>query len=203
MGWGKIWMENKTKPWAKQKELLKEVVPTPERIVQTAKEIEHEMTKYLFILEYLTAGRVSEITGDAQRQHPGLTRDDFKVEIIQGRKFLIIDVPNRKNRAQKRKTIPVPLDRTHTKELCEILFNYLNGLPPGQPAIPFGRHRAYQLMTKHLEVNNHFIRHVRLTHAIQHDNLNDSLLVMLAGWSDSRPLKKYKHLRVEDLASRL
>jgi len=180
----------KKKPWGVQKELQKQEIPTPGDIRVIAGNIKDLRVRALFIMLYLTAGRISEVCYD-------LKKKDLELVHKRGRDVLLIKLKNLKNRTRKFKTIPVPLDKE--LELIQMLNEYLGTVHEDEPLFDFGKIRAHQLLMKHVGFNNHWLRHVRLTHLTAYYDFPDQLLVRFAGWSDSRPAKSYSELRWSDI----
>jgi len=68
-------METKNKPWARQRILKKQDIPNQETIYNMALEFKNPSHRTLFILAYLTAGRISEIV-----RQPNLRKNKYKME---------------------------------------------------------------------------------------------------------------------------
>ena len=68
-------METKNKPWARQKILKKQDIPSQETIYNMALEFKNHSHRTLFIIAYLTAGRISEIV-----RQPNLKKNKYKME---------------------------------------------------------------------------------------------------------------------------
>jgi len=183
-------MENKNKPWAIQKELQKNEIASYGDVKVIASNISNVRTRALFILLYLTAGRISELCME-------LRKKDLNMVYKKGRDVLLIRIVNRKNKKRKWKTIPIPIDKEET--LLKLLNEYLRDLNENDVLFNFGKVRAYQLLMKETGFNNHWIRHIRLSHLVIYHDFNDQLLTRFAGWTDSRPAKHYIELRWTDI----
>lgn len=67
----------KNKPWSSQKKLKKEEIPTQEELIVIARQIKNLQERALFILIYLTGGRISEVV-----REPYLRKVEYKKEIV-------------------------------------------------------------------------------------------------------------------------
>jgi len=67
----------KNKPWATHKQLKKEEIPSKEQVIAMARNIKHLRERALFIIGYLTGGRISEIV-----REPYLRKVEYKKEIV-------------------------------------------------------------------------------------------------------------------------
>ena len=63
---------------------------------------------------------------------------------------------------------------------------------------PFGKIRAYQLIRGTVGWNNHWIRHIRLTHLVVYHDFNEQLLLRFAGWTTTLPAQNYMEIRWVD-----
>ena len=106
-------------------------------------------------------------------------------------------MPNRKHKTRHFKDIPIPLDREEV--LLELLNQYLKTLKNTDVLFNFGRTYAYRLIRQAVGWNNHWIRHLRLTHLVLNHDFNEQLLVRFAGWTNSLPAKQYMEIRWTDI----
>jgi len=192
------------RPWDNQKIRQRlEEQPTHQEIIQIAKAIHRPEVRAAFILMYLTAGRNSEITKNklqiqGKKVTQGLKRKDIKFTTDnKEREIMILNLPNRKHRQRHFKTIPIPIEKERV--LISILNNYLKGLSPEEYVVPLTKHYASRLVLRHSGMNPHYLRHIRLTHLVINEDFNEQLLVLFAGWTDSRPAKNYMELRWKDI----
>jgi len=179
------------KPWGNQKELKKKDIPSREEVLIMAQSLQDARLQALFIILYLTAARIREVVKVLK------AGDIIKTEYGE-RKLILITIPNKKNRERTQKHIPIPIDKE--RDLLELMLPYVNSFENNEDVLfPFSGTRAYQLIEKHLKINPHWIRHIRLTHLITLHDLNEVLLNRFAGWTDSRPAKHYMELRWKDI----
>lgn len=188
-------------PWSKQSYLKKERIPSVENILDLVKGIRNKQSQALFIITYLTAGRMQEIVryDRHDEKRPSIRHSDFKIVNKNDRTILLIDLRNEKNKVKHRKYIPIPLDISFNKELWNLLVDYLNECDT-QELFPFGYKKAYKILTSITDNwNPHFIRHIRLTHLVTVYGYREHQLTLYAGWTDARPAKCYLEMRWEDL----
>jgi len=186
----KLWEKTSYKPWGLQKELKQQRIPHEGDIKVIAANIQNIRTRALFILLYLTAGRVSELCYDVKKK-------DITFQHMRGRAVLLINMPNRKHKLRHFKDIPIPIDKEQV--LLELLNQYLKTLSDNDVLFNFGRTRAYQLVRKATGWNNHWLRHLRATHLVLNHDFNEQLLIRFMGWTNSLPAKHYMELRWSDI----
>lgn len=114
-----------------------------------------------------------------------------------GRRIMLINMQNRKNKQHKRKNIPILVDKE--TGFVNIIKTYLNSVGHDQALFPFSKTRAYQLLDKHLGWNPHYFRHLRATHLVTIHNLDSFSLLKMMGWTDLRPAQKYVRLNWRDI----
>ena len=88
----------KNKPWATHKQLKKEEMPSKEQVIAMARKIKHLRERALFIIAYLTGGRISEIV-----REPYLRKVEYRKEIVTdgaGNKKEVISRTNNKSAIQ-------------------------------------------------------------------------------------------------------
>ena len=208
--------------WSRQKDLKRDEIPSIEAILNIVNGIENPRDRALFVLAYLTAGRISEITDYKQyvyirlnpnekpakyrkefvRRYAGITKKNMVKTESSGREILLIDLPNRKNDGRPRKKLPVTLDKDYNIELVNILLNYIKTKEEDEALFPITPTRAWQIISKY-GYNPHFLRDIKLTHLVIYNNFNDQELIKYAGWSDGRPAKNYIQLRYDDMVKKL
>jgi len=182
-----------THPWRLAEELKEEAIPTVEEVKELALSIPNERTRALFVMGYLTAGRISEILE--------IQKKDLKPEKVDGRDVLLIRMANRKNRKNKHKEIGIPID-THI-DFIRILGSYTNQLNPIDLLFDFSKTEAYKLLKENYNINPHYLRHIRITHLVRDYELDPYSIEMIAGWSNLLPLEAYKHLKWKDATRKL
>lgn len=209
--------------WKNQKKLLEKDIPSIVEINNIARNITDMRARALFILAYLTAGRISELvkyykikygkhigTNDSGKKRTiynwserhvierteGITKGAIqKINNKEGRTFLLVTLPNRKNRKLKIKKLAIPIDKEG--ELIDFLYEYLGTKEYNEPLFPFTPQRAWQILRKY-GYNPHYLRHVRLTHLVTVYNFNEHMLRRFAGWTDTRPARFYIEIKWQD-----
>ncbi len=185
-----LWEPTDYQPWGLQESLKKKKIPHQGDIRVIAANIDNIRTRALFIMMYLTAGRVSELCYE-------LKKKDLTFQYKNGRAVLLISMPNKKHKKRHFKDIPIPLDKEEV--LLEMLNEYLKTLSDEDPLFNFGKIRAYQLIRQSTGWNNHWVRHVRATHLVLYHDFNEQLLIKFMGWTNSLPAKHYMELRWSDI----
>jgi len=188
------WEKTAFKPWGLQSSLKLLKIPSENDIKVLAANISDIRTRALFIMLYLTAGRVTEVVGSA------LKKSDIELKYKQNRAVMLIKMPNRKHKTRHWKDIPIPLDKEGV--LIKLLNEYLKTKYTEDALFKFGKIRSYQLIRGATGFNNHWIRHLRLTHLVMNYDFNEQLLVRFAGWTNSLPAKEYMELRWTDILSK-
>lgn len=173
------------KPWSHQNKLKQQPIPDQQQLLIQINTVPNQRDKALCAFAYLTGGRISEIIKEVQKKH---LEDGW----LDGKKVLLIDMPNRKNKKRHRKKIPILVDRE--KDFINIIEEYINTLQLEDVLFNFNKHRAYQIIRKHLDMNCHFLRDIRLTHLVTKHDLNGHQVKLYAGWSDTRPADTYIQL---------
>ncbi len=180
-------------PWRKAEQIKEEEIPTIQQIKELCLSQPDERTRALFAMTYITAGRISEILE--------IKKSDMKPEQVDGRKVLLIRMPNRKSRKYKHKEIGIPID-THN-DFIRIIGTYTNQLQPEETLFPISKTRAYKILKDHYNINPHYLRHVRVTHFIRDYELDPYSIQAITGWSNLLPLESYKHLKWKDATRKL
>lgn len=218
--------------WKNQKLKQKEHIPTPAEILEIIKCYEDKRHQALFVIAYLTAGRISELVrykkikypskrvyiiknGKKRRRkiqdyknkkvyevQPGVLKRQVQ-QIQQGdKRIVLIRLRNLKNRTKKEKDIPITIDNPENTEMLKIFADYTNSLFPHEELFPFEYHNAWRIISAS-GYNCHFLRHIRLTHLVTLHDFTDQQLRIFAGWSDSRPSKSYIEANWTDLIKKL
>ena len=196
-------------------------------ILIVADSLTKQRDKALFVLEYLTGGRVSELVGDG-----GVRKRQFELRTLSdGKEYLFItklpvlkkydfkkDPETGKKITIKRNTIrdvPIPIHKE--KELYNILNEYLETLNHNDILFPFSRYTAWLIISTILSYlkpkadpekkqnrmmnANHYLRHVRTTHLIKYYGMTMYQVMKFMGWSNTRQIERtYGHLFVDDIA---
>jgi hypothetical protein len=193
------------KPWGNQKALKEVRVPNINEIVLMAEGINKPNVRALFVLSYLTAGRICELVRYNRNgiKKDAVKRKDFVMTEKNGRKVILVTLRNEKNRKRALKDIPIPLDREDNIALFNLIKPYLDSIPMEVEVFPFSYQYAYKQIRKITDWNPHWFRHIRATHLVTMYGLNEQLLIRYMGWTDSRPAKHYSELRWEDLLDKL
>jgi integrase len=190
------------KPWDKQIYAKKEKIPTVNGILDLAKSISNDRDRCLFVLTYLTAGRMQELVrySGKDENRDSVKGGDIEIKEKNGRKVLLINLRNEKHLTRHRKDLPVPLDIKENQLFFELISGYLESIEDNEEVFKIGYKRAYVIITQiNPYWNPHFIRHIRLTHLVTVYGYREHQLMLYAGWSDPRPAKHYLELRWEDL----
>ena len=193
------------RPWDKQKYIRKEKIPGVNDIISIAKSVRNDRNRCLFVLTYLTAGRLQELVRYKGRykkkgeERSSIRRDDIKIEERMGRSILLINLRNEKHLKKHRKNIPVPLDISENQVFFSLISGYLDTLEKDEELFSIGYKRGYVILSKINRWNPHWLRHIRLTHLVTIYNYREHQLMLYAGWSDNRPARHYLELRWEDL----
>lgn len=194
-------------------------IPTHDDMLAIAKSIEDKRDRALFVLAYLTAGRINEILPKKfilrrkldketkatakwreEINYPGITKKDIEFKRHHDRDFLVITMLNEKNKKKTIKTLPTPIDKEG--EFVSILYDYLVTCNDADVLFPFSDVTAWKKI-KRIGFNPHFLRHIRTTHLITFLKLSRQAIIEYLGWSDDRPLRTYAHLFWTDLADEM
>jgi len=189
--------ELKNPAWSKQSFLKEERIPTIPEVIEIASGIEKDRDRALFVLAYLTAGRIREIVRNKEK--PSIRKNDLEIKDVKGRKILLINMRNQKNKEKKRKELPVPLDIKENAIFWNLLIPHLNTLSNEEELFPITYQTAYYILDRISGWNCHWFRHIRLTHLVVEYDYGAFQLMMYAGWSDLRPAKNYLEMRWTDL----
>ena len=149
----------------------------------------------LISMLYLTGSRISELLV--------LKKWQISKQNIQGKDFLVLEkMTVLKRRTEKvMRTVLIPIERE--KDLCKIVVEYINTVPPEDLVFKMTRQRAWQIVSKLTGQFNHFFRHSRVTHLITIYGFNAQELKKFFGWASSKMADSYSHLDITDLARKL
>ena len=203
------------KPWSHQASLKREPIPTQNELLTSIDLIPSKRDRALVAIAYLTGGRISELVREENLKkttykkgkvykvdtikldYKGITKKNMTIQKIKGDSLLVIDIQNRKNKNRLRKTIPIPIAKE--QKFVDVIGEYTITLNANDPLFTFNKHRAYQIMRQHMNMNCHFFRDIRATHLVTLHGLGDFKLVKYMGWSDARPASRYVQLDWKDI----
>ena len=168
-------------------------LPNYDEIYTLIKDIDDIIARSFIAATYLCAGRISEVLSMRKKD---ISMKSFNVN-GKSVKSVVFHIINRKNRKHHTKKIPISLEKEG--HFFMLMYNYLRLLRSEEKVFPFSSRHGRDLCYKYLFMNPHQIRHIRITHLITVFNMNDEKIKRIAGWTDTRPLGKYAHLRVGDL----
>ena len=198
-------MSDKKGPWEIQNTLLEnEEIPSQEKIVEEISKIDNIKYRAFNASLYLTCGRIGEITRN--KFHPnrlGLIKSRLQLNEFEGQPFLTIKLRNQKatKKSKRWKIIPINLDHPIDGKLAKYIIEYAELYTNDkEPLFKFGINRGYQIVSKYMNMNPHYLRHVRLTHLCHQRGYSDHELMKVAGWSDARPSSTYVETRWQDVA---
>jgi len=188
--------DNIKRSWLKQNALIKrhEQIgrPTINDVINIAKGMTNLQTRALFLVTYLTAGRITEIV-------KSLKGENISEEYRLGKKVLVLRLVNRKHKTRHMKELILSFNTNKEKEMIEMLMEYVDKKHPEELLFKFGKTWAYKLLIKETNGwNCHYLRHLRLTHLVILYGFDAARLMRWAGWSDSRPSKHYIDLITDD-----
>lgn len=168
---------------------------TQDEILECISNSEKLIYKAFISLSYLTGGRVSEIVRTVKKKHISYRK-------FNGRNFMIITLPyTKKHPKHPPRKLPTPIDKEG--KFVEIIEKYISKLKSDDVLFPFSRITGWKIIKKYTGERHHWLRHCRISHLITLYNYNDQELVKFAGWSNSKPLEIYAHLRTEDLMKKM
>lgn len=187
-------------------------ITEPERWEQMPRllsRIENPYYRGLYSLIYLTGCRVGEVYREEKGEPIGIRGKDVYYERVGGKNFIFIDLHTEKNRKEKIRTVPIPMDQE--PELIKNLYgivgildedNYNHLFAPQTDIKYKSLHKKWWIASKkHLPDRPHWLRHCRATHIIKNYKMrNFENIRKLFGWTDYRPMATYMHLMAEDIA---
>lgn len=141
-----------------------------------------------------------ERTEKIKLDYPGIRRKDLSIQHKQGKKLLLVNMQNRKNKTLKRKELPIPCDKGEQSAVKNVS-DYANNLDFEQPLFDFQIGKAEKIIAK-AGMNPHFLRDIRLTHLVKFYGFSAFHLQKYAGWKDPRPAEVYVRLSWDDLVER-
>ena len=217
-------MMEKGESWKRQRILKKQDIPIQEEVLQMARSYSNIMERSLFIMAYLTGGRITEIIkcpylrkfhymkekdakGNFQVEkvekvrldYPGILKKNIMFTQLRGKNVMIISMQNRKNKNIQRKNVPVPVEKEG--EFINLLQEYLVTLKDDDPLFPFQTGKSKKIMAK-IGMNAHFLRDIRLTHMVTIYHFDTFQLVKFAGWTNISPAERYVRLGMTDLVDK-
>ena len=180
------------RPWEKQEALIGDrgkEMPSQKQLIEVSQKLKEGQERVLFLLTYITAGRISEVVE--------LQCNSIQPVFKEGRNAFTITMPNRKNKHDTTKIIPIPLDRELEAAFIEPVYQFVKD-KTGRIFRFKTPARAWQILGK-VGYNPHFLRHVRLTHMETIYGLSSERLRNYAGWTDNRPATHYVKLNWGDI----
>lgn len=202
------------KPIVLPKKPVPDTIP-PESVFAYAKKLngKHRLAYYIL---YLTAARVSEILN--------LTKSSFTLQDIDGKKALYIRLKTLKNRRSHYRILPLLLDSNRIQGESEIirgLWSYVNHLPEPEsrvfPSKRFTRHSIKRMFARKItfwaestngkermppmefHMHPHYLRHCRCHDLLFYYRIDAPYLVEWMGWTDAKPLQRYKQAMANTL----
>jgi hypothetical protein len=176
-------------------------------IVEIAFKIQNKRDQALFVMEFLTGGRVNEILGRVRKR-------DFEYQTVKGDKFLVIkNFWTEKTYTHPIRDMPIPV--ALESELVAIIKDYLSPLHDDTILFTIKRCRAWKIIsdiisqykeksiTNKFRNSNHFMRHCRNTDLVVRYGYDILDLMKWNGWLDERSAKKYVHLNKRDLMRKM
>lgn len=177
------------------------------KVRMVAGSIPHKRNRALFVLEYLTAGRIGEIAKRVQKS-------DFEIIRIENQKFLqISNFYTEKNKKHPKRELIVPIEKEQV--LVDMFLEYLGSLNDQDVVFNKTRQRAWQIIRPIILANkpkseenrnmnaNHYLRHVRNSHLVNVYGFNEFELQEWNGWSDTKPARFYVQIRKRDIARKM
>jgi integrase len=150
--------------------------------------------KALVCIVYLTNSRISEIVNKVKKKQ-------IKEIIQEGKLFVYVHgLTALKRKDVIQRSIPILIEKERI--FYDPIESYIYNLEDDDILFPFGRVRAYQLISK-LGIFPHLLRHIRLTHLATDYGLTGPELQQMAGWTDIRPTSFYVHLNAKHIAKKM
>jgi len=217
------------KAWGIHNRLKLMKAPSKQELLSMAKRIEFIENRALFIVLYLTGGRVSEIvetpylykhtykkdeeTGKVKRRKSGspIIEATEKVPLgypgIKKSDFNITYKDGRKlliitlhNRKNKKVKIKnIPIPYDKEGEFIRLLDEYLDLFETDDPIFPFSRRIAEYKMEYEFKINPHTIRSYRAIRLVVDYNFNEYKLMQYMGWANGLPAEKYVRQNMNDI----
>lgn len=203
----------------KRKSEAMELLNRPQ-LLSSINKIESTRDKALASFIYLSGARISEILGTKKTmkfykgtgQDRVLEREESikieplkkeNIEVLYTDDILLIHqvVCLKRKHSIPKRTIPIIISKE--KAFVDIFLEYYNGLKEGEILFDISRQRAWQIISKELNLYNHYLIHERTTHLVTHSGFTDLHLQRFRGWKDTRPASIYTHLNWQDLANKM
>ena len=132
---------------------------------------------------------IIESTEKVEHNYLGIQKRDITFQNINNIKVMVVSIENRKNKAEKRKTIPIPIEKEI--EMVKVINNYIERLPYEAVLWPYSVSKGERLINKAFGLNAHFLRDIRATHLALDYGFTEYQLIMYLGWKDGRPAARY------------
>jgi integrase len=131
--------------------------------------------------------------------YPGILKKNVTFNTIKDKKFMVIQMHNRKNKNYLTKNTPIPVHKEG--HFISIIEEYLETLGADDPLFPFSGTKAREIIgERHL--NPHFLRDIRLTHLVTMYDFGTFHLMKFAGWQSPKPAERYIRLGIGDMADK-
>lgn len=129
-----------------------------------------------------------------------LKKKDFDFNPENFPDYVVVTIPNEKHKSGlKYKKIPYPKD----DRLAKYINEHLTTLNDDDMVFPLVRQKVLRELKKIEPLwFNHLFRHSRLSE-LASKGASDQYLTQFAGWEDSRPSKRYVHMRWQDLIEKV
>ena len=217
------------KAWGIHNRLKLMKAPTKGELITMTKQIPFLVNRALFIVLYLTAGRVSEVvekdylykhnymkddeTGKVKRRDSGspIIKSTEKIPLgypgIKKSDFSVTYKGGRKllvisihNRKNKKVKIKnIPIPYDKEGEFIRLLDEYLDMLKDDQSLFPFSTRMAEYKIEYELKMNPHTIRAYRATRLVVDYNFSEYKLMQYMGWANGLPAAPYMRQNMTDI----
>lgn len=149
----------------------------------------NEHDKILFMVQYLTASRISEALNTRST--------DYNIEIDSGKKFLVVTMQVLKRRKPILRKAVIPIEDEYVPYILE----YLSKKKEGELLFNITKSLAWSRLTRlHPKMRTHIFRHSRITELVTKYGFNTLELVQFIGWSNLQYAATYVHLSSRDIA---
>lgn len=198
-------MEKERKiPWQLQDELIRSAkLPSEQDMVDKIRVIPDISQRALVSTTFLTCARVGEVVKNKYNpKYKGIRKSDIRKEILDGETFTLFNLLNQKakRKSKERKDIPIKMSNDIDRTLVGFIRQYTNTKQDNDVLFPMSTSRAAVIINKHLKMNPHFLRHLRLTHLCHQRDYSEHHLMQVAGWSDTRQSSTYIETKWQNVA---
>lgn len=144
----------------------------------------------LFCLMYACGARVGETVQ--------IRNQDCNAEDFQGKTVFLVKIFTEKNPKQKNRICPINCVKEFW--LVKPIVDFLEH--KGGVLFPYSTRWVNMLSHKLFGFNPHNLRHFRVTHLLA-DGWPEGKVIQYFGWSNSKPVQIYSHLRWKDLLTQV